>query len=228
MITFIIHAFKRPQRLQELRESMTRYYPDVPVLEYDDSKYDRGLSWGRNWLVSMVRTPYYVLFDDDFVVTKETRIELMLDKIQQGYDIVGGALKEDGNIRHFEGRYKLEDGHLEYIRTTEEPLDFVFNFFMAKKEVKGWDNRLKLAEHTAFFLDNIGRWKIGYEPNCVITHKPYKFGDYLEYRNRAWKYFDDYMKRKGIHTVTNFDGIVYKLGDYKEYQKKYEDSISKS
>jgi len=224
-LTFIIHTFKRPECLNRLKESIKRSYPDVEILVYDDSDYDKGLSWGRNYLVSQVKTPYYLLLDDDFVFTPETRVQLLLDMMGH-YDIVGGALREDGNIRHYEGRYELKEGHLKYIPSTTEPLDFVFNFFMAKKEVTGWDERLKMAEHTAFFLSNKGRWKIGYEPRCIVEHHPIKTRDYLEYRNRAWKYFDDYMVWNNIETVENFEGEVYKLGDYKIYHKEYADSIS--
>ncbi len=152
---------------------------------------------------------------------------MLLNKIKQGYDIVGGSLFQDGEVRHYEGRYELKEGHLKYIPSTEEPLDFVFNFFLAKKEVTGWDERLKLAEHTAFFLTNKGKWKIGYERNCIIEHRPVKMPDYLEYRNRAWKYFDDYMIWNDIKTVENFEGGVYKLGDYKEYIKEYDKQIRK-
>lgn len=224
-VTFIIHTFKRPECLKKLQDSIKKFYPDTPMLVYDDSEDDKGLSWGRNYLVSQVKTPYYLLLDDDFVFTPNTKVELLLDRIKD-HDIVGGSLFQDGEIRHYEGRYELKEGHLKYIPSTTEPLDFVFNFFLAKREVTGWDERLKMAEHTAFFLSNKGRWKIGYEPQCIITHMPKKEGQYLLYRNRAWKYFDDYMIWNNIETVENFEGGVYKLGDYKQYQKDYEDSIS--
>ena len=223
-MTFIIHTFKRPEQLARLLKSIKRYYPEVETIVYDDSDHDRGLSYGRNWLVSNVKTDYYVLLDDDFVFTEKTKIDLLKKKLDEGYDIVAGALEQDGKIRHFEGQYDLKDGHLKYLK--KEPYDFVFNFFMAKKSVSGWDERLKLAEHTAFFLSNKGKWKIGYEPNCVITHIPYEYGEYVAFRNRAGKYFDDYMVWNGLKTVTNLDNGVYKLGDYKKLQKDYEDSIS--
>jgi len=224
MVTFIIHTFKRPKCLGVLLRSIKRFYPEQKVLVYDDSEADKGLSWGRNHLVSQVKTPYYLLLDDDFEFTRETKIELLLKKIKN-HDIVGGALREDGVIRYYEGRYELKDGHLKYIQSTEEPLDFVFNFFLAKKEVSGWDNRLKLAEHTAFFFTNKGKWKIGYESRCIIEHKPIYTKNYLEYRNRGWKYFDDYLVWNNIKSVTDFDGGTYKLGDYIKYYKDYEDTL---
>jgi len=222
-ITFIIHTFKRPKCFSNLLKGIKKYYPENKVIVYDDSNHDRGLSWGRNHLVSQVKTPYYLLLDDDFEFTAETKIELLK---KEGYDIVGGAIRQDGNIRHYEGRYELKDGHLKYIPSVKEPLDFVFNFFLAKREVTGWDVRLKLAEHTAFFFTNKGKWKIGYEPRCIITHKPVATPDYKKCRNRAWEYFNDYMVWNNIKTVTNFEEGTHKLGDYKKYIKEYEDTIS--
>lgn len=87
-MTFIIHTFKRPDCLSRLLESIKEYYPNTPVIVYDDSEFDRGLSWGRNHLVSQVKTKYFLLLDDDFVFTNETKIERLVEKAEQGYDIV--------------------------------------------------------------------------------------------------------------------------------------------
>lgn len=200
-MTFIIHTFKRPDCLKRLLDSIKEYYHNTPVIVYDDSEFDRGLSWGRNHLVSQVKTKYFLLLDDDFVFTNETKIERLVEKAEQGYDIVGGALRENGNIRHYEGRLELEDRVLKHIFTTEEPLDFVFNFFIGRtekfKECK-WDEELKLCEHTAFFFNNKGKLKIGYEPNVIIEHKPVKTADYTAYRNRAEGYYKKWKEKNNI------------------------------
>lgn len=44
-ITFIIHTFKRPDCLKRLQDSIKEFYPDVKTIVYDDTEYDRGLSW---------------------------------------------------------------------------------------------------------------------------------------------------------------------------------------
>ena len=208
-MTFIIHTFKRPECLDRLLESIKEFYPKVPVIVYDDSKFDKGLSWGRNHLVSQVKTKYFLLLDDDFVFTKETKIEKLIEKAEQGYDIVAGALRENGNIIHYEGRYELENDILKLILNTEEPLDFVFNFFIGRtekfKECK-WDEDLKLCEHTAFFFDNKDKLKVGYEPSVIIEHKPVRPADYMSYRLRAIDYAEIWKKKKGIKDIKKIYG----------------------
>lgn len=196
-ITFIIHTYKRPGCVKRLLESIKQFYPKVPVLVYDDTDFDRGLSWGRNHLVSQVKTPYFLLLDDDFVFTEDTKIERLYDKAEQGYDVVAGALLEN-SILHYEGRFKLEDGILRYIKTTEEPLDYVLNFFVGRtekfRECK-WDEELKLAEHTAFFFVNKGKLKIGYDSSVIVKHLPEKPDGYAEDRKRGGRYFKYWMKK---------------------------------
>lgn len=204
-VTFIIQTFKRPDELQRLLDSIKEFYPNQTVLVYDDSEFDRGLSWGRNWLVSQVKTPLYLLLDDDFVFTPQTKIERLLDKLNKGYDMVSGAIKTD-NICHYEGRYTKRGTELEYATAWEEPYDFVFNFFLAHTDVNGWDESLKLAEHTAFFLAHQNTWKIGYEPECVIDHRQVRTEEYNVYRVRAKQFFLTFLKRFGFTRVHGIGG----------------------
>lgn len=214
-ITFIIQTFLRPACLDKLLKSIEKYYPDVPVLIYDDSEYDRGLSWGRNYLVSQVKTKYFLLLDDDFVFTSKTKIEKLVAKAEQGYDLVAGALLQDKKIIHYEGRYEYYDNILKYIPSTTEPLDFVFNFFVARTEkIKEcqWDEDLKLAEHTSFFFRHRGKLKIGYIPEVIVEHCPDKSDpEYVVKRRRGGQYFRKFMRKKGIKEVIGFDGGSLKL-----------------
>jgi len=204
-ITFICHAFKRPESLLALKQSIEQFYPKNTLIVYDDSDYDKGLSWGRNHLVAQVETPLYLLLDDDFVFTAQTRVEKLLEKLNRGYDIVGGAIWQD-NLRHYEGRYIIKRTELEYSTAWEEPYDFVFNFFLAHKHVVGWDESLKLAEHTAFFLAHQNTWKIGYCPECVIEHHQVRDEEYATYRVRAKAFFQDFIKRFGFTRVHGIGG----------------------
>jgi glycosyltransferase involved in cell wall biosynthesis len=217
-ITFIIHTYKRPGCVKRLIESIKDFYPDIPVLVYDDTEFDRGLSWGRNHLVSQVKTPYFLLLDDDFVFTADTKIERLYEKAEQGYDVVAGALLEN-SILHYEGRYELEDGVLRYIPTTEEPLDYVLNFFVGRtekfKECK-WDEELKLGEHTAFFFAHKGKLKIAYDSSAIAKHLPEKPEGYAEDRKRGGHYFRYWMKKMGINEVINTKGESLRVSKVKK------------
>ena len=191
-ITFIVHTFKRPNCIKRLLISKEKYYPEIKILVYDDSEYDRGVSWGRNYLVSKVETPYYILLDDDWIFTPDTKIEKLLYKIEQGYDIVAGEM--GGKC----GKLKKKDGALLRIITTEEPLDWTNNFFIAKKSVTGWREELKIGEHFAFFWEHRGRWKIGYEGSCKIKHLQENSPEYNKYRSRSVPLKMEYFKTQGI------------------------------
>lgn len=209
-ITFIIQTFKRQECLDKLLESVKLYYPNIPVIIYDDSINDMGLSWGRNYLVSQVKTKYFLLLDDDFVFTKKTKIETLYKRAKKGYDVVAGSIVENGLKKHYEGRYTFEDGCLTYIPCSKKPFDFVFNFFVGKtskfKECK-WDEELKLAEHTAFFFKNKGRLKIDYIESVEVDHHPVRHLEYIHYRKRAKYYFKIWAEKNNIQQVVDYNGI---------------------
>ena len=218
-ITFIIHTFKRPEQSQRLLDSIHKFYPDAKTLVYDDSEHDKGVSWGRNHLVSRVQTDYFLLLEDDFIFTERTNIEKLKTRILKGYDVVAGCLTTNGVKSHYEGVYDLTEGVLTYVAKTEEPYEFVFNFFLGRTEtfrtVK-WDEELKIGEHTAFFFEHRGKLKISYVGEVEVEHKQVKTPEYLKYRNRAWKFLDVFLKKYNLKEIRTFDGTVaYKLGDYK-------------
>lgn len=203
-ITFIITTYKRPQCLRILQESIKKYYPSVSVLVYDDTEFDRGVSWARNYLISQIKTKYFLILDDDFVFNEDTIIEKLYKKAERGYDIVAGSILQDNEIIHYEGFYQLEDDILKLVFRKKEPFDFVFQFLVGRtekfKECK-WDEEIKIGEHTAFFFDNKGKLKIGYEPSVIIEHLPIKKPEYMFYRNRATTYFKKWMNKRNIKEV---------------------------
>ena len=109
----------RTEHMAALALSIRRIYPNIRVIVGDDtpeysgnnppewSKHpqttlmalppDCGLALGRNILVDAVTTPYFVLLDDDFIVTENTRLESMLQVLfdNPDVDIVGGGLTDD-------------------------------------------------------------------------------------------------------------------------------------
>lgn len=208
-ITFIIHTFKRPDCLKRLQDSIKEFYPDVKTIVYDDTEYDRGLSWGRNYLVSQVKTKYFLLLDDDFVFTDKTKIEKLYNKVEKGYDLVAGSIEENDEIKHYEGRYELIGDCLKYIPSKKEPFHFVYNFFVGRtktfKKYK-WDEELKLAEHTAFFFEHKDLLKIGYLKDVSIKHLPERSQDYQDFRLRGKQYFRKWADKKGIVSVIDYNG----------------------
>jgi hypothetical protein len=217
--TLIVKSFLRPHCVERLLQSIAQFYPDLPVIVADDSDpatqeriaqlahtcvddrltflklpFDVGLSAGRNRLVDAARTPYVILFDDDFVLTNETRLDVLVEHLRADkYDLVGGSwILPDGQIEHFEGYMELTSGILrlspleQYKR--HQGADIVLNFFAAKTDMLKairWDENLKQSEHFDFFLQcQQHRVRVGYEPTVNILHDKQMPEDYKEFRMR--------------------------------------------
>lgn len=201
-VTLIIKTFERPRTLDRLLRSIQASpAADCPVLISDDSlhpaendlfgrenihyfklPYDSGLSYGRNYLVERVTTPYCVLLDDDFFFIPATRLEIFLDIVKhKGFDLAAGIY--DGP--HFGPGYgiiELTDNNLT-IKMGAPPrtifnglpvYDMANNFFLAKTETLRnvpWDNRFKIyGEHTDFFYRYSARYKVTVTEEVAIGH----------------------------------------------------------
>src|SRR5262245_4005966 len=102
--TFIIKTLLRPRCVHRLIDSIFAMYPTAQILVADDSPTpisrkdvkifhlpnDCGISFGRNYLVDRVDTPFFVCCDDDVVLTQETHIDkLLLPLHADTFDLVG-------------------------------------------------------------------------------------------------------------------------------------------
>ena len=185
-------------------------------------EFDKGLSYKRNFLVKNTKNDYKLILEEDFVFTDKTHLNILSDYIEEKPEvgIVGGAIEQDGQLRHYEGwfdkRFKtLKKTPLDYDNLKEyEECDCVFNFFLARKEVFNevkWDEHIKVGgEHTDFFLRlKDTYWKVGYVPNVLIDHiqdhpkeyKPYRKRDFIAYM----------MKKHKINKIIDFNGRLYEL-----------------
>lgn len=200
--TVLFQTFKRPHACQRLINSIIKYYPNLYpnfVIINDDSKYDRGLSWGRNFLVSQAKTKYVLIIDDDTVFTQDTKLEKLeaimdtteLDILafECGFDYIGSYYIENNKV------------HLLPQRNKHGLYDYVPNMFIARREslIKHpWDERLKIGEHFAYFYEHYPNLKIDYTNKVSILHKHISDSFYKEFRGRGLQYAKEYMRRKNI------------------------------
>ena len=203
-VTALVKAFERPKSLDLLIRSIRRFYPGLKVLVGDDGftpsprsdvgylrlPPDIGLSAGRNAMVSMVDTPYFLLLEDDMEFSAETRIELLAQLVSDDVvDLAAGDLvrckKKLFYVRrkpqHYNGLFDLRDGHLRLVEGNlgggleYQLCDIVANFFVARTaqilQIGGWDEDLKLQEHEEFFFrtKRCGL-RIGFCPGVQIYH----------------------------------------------------------
>eukprot|EP00946_MAST-07B_sp_MAST-7B-sp1_P005211 g5211.t1 len=201
LVTVVIKYISRfrSRHVNRLIKSIRAFYPTIEILVADDSvkrspteapysipvwarddhtqliilPEDSGLSLGRNILVHSVKTRFFVLFDDDFIVTRYTRIEKFLGILLLNSDVivVGGGLSlgatPDTNNPSYES-YGLDATVIAHSKTavfkkSAAPLDAhgcrrvdaTFNFFMADTAAirkTPWNPELKINEHEALFL----------------------------------------------------------------------------
>ncbi len=239
-VTIIIKTFERPHLVRRLVQSIRQFYPDVRVLVGDDSRepqpvegaellalpHDIGLSAGRNRLVDAVETEHTLLLDDDFVFGPDTRIELLQAALDAGFDLaagrVGGAeyhglLLRTGDTLHclYRQQRRVHNGYPVF--------DMTWNFFLARtqalREVR-WDEELKLAEHTDFFLRATQRpLLITHVPEVNIGHVQEHSGNYARYRQRGIYYRIRFLQKHGLVRLVKFNGEESTI---LEYVNKYE------
>lgn len=210
--TVVIKAHERPGYLDDLLNSIHRYYPGAKILVGDDSKwisnridvdivrlsYDIGLAAGRNCLIQQVKTPFTLLCDDDFVFTEKTKIELLHGELlKTGFDLISGLTTCWKPRAPFVGHFVQEDSVLylrqgpAYVHNGFPCYDVVENFFLAKTEslqkVK-WDDKLKVGEHIDWCLRaRESGLLIGFTPFVTIVDQSPLMPDtdYAKHRTRA-------------------------------------------
>lgn len=248
-ITVLIKTMMRPKSLKRLIRSLLKYYPDICIMiaddgiesskseicnefadaniEYYELPHDSGLSYGRNYLLERVNTPYFLLCDDDFVIDSSLNLNALMDILnKKNLDILGGYIRNYKIVKNLLDRcivYAQKVFHYEictnYIGSIEhkdeelivhyrrkafpeyEETDLCPNFFIAKtkriKEMGGWDNDLKLQEHTEFFLraKEFGI-RVGSTNQMSVKHFPIQNKDYSSKRGRDFSSI--FLKKHGI------------------------------
>ena len=187
-------------------------------LKFFPLSFDVGLSAGRNLLLEHVDTPYFILLDDDLVFVEQTRIECLLMLLERhSLDLVAGAKRLDGKPLPFEGALELEAGSRTLYRRRgcaievfddHVRFDYVHNFFAARTQriraLGGWDDQLKLGEHTEFFLRlKLRDAKVGFTPDVVVEERRHRSNLYQRYRRRASTF-----KQQYFYPSYNIDRVV--------------------
>ena len=117
--------------LKRLLDSISKFYPSVTVIVADDTPselYERisskkypnvkqfkmpaesGFFAGRALAISQVLTDFFVTVDDDFIVTENTKLEYLVEIIDEsGYDVIGGTVVENDKQDSWDkfGRFEI-------------------------------------------------------------------------------------------------------------------------
>lgn len=227
-VTFGIKTFMRPRKLDRLIRSIQSFYPGANICVADDNNsstprndvtyyvlpFDKGLSFGRNYLVSHSQTKYFLTLDDDHVFCTNTQIDKLLAILDSSdLDIIAGIICENGKVfrqgggileikerKLYKYRKYYEQFSIKFNRTDliYQTVDYCSNFFLAKTSkllAFPWDENLKMEEHNDFFLKAKGKLKVAYCPSVYVEHYPSRDAAYMKFRRRGSQ-FHDYFKRK--------------------------------
>lgn len=212
-VTVLIKTFIRPADCDKLLNSIRKFYPTVPVVivnDGDDGRvwedeytktvtmpFDSGISAGRNEGLKHVSTKYFILTDDDWVFTKDTDLQVLKDLLEESdLDLLGGWLT---NHRDHQW-YVFDRGDNVGLRDKKPGIphetldngvvivDWTQNYFIAKTQAvldRPWDNKLKVREHSAFFLKYRDTWRVGWTNKSSIMHQQnHRDLRYKSYRHR--------------------------------------------
>lgn len=180
-VVFCIKAYKRPEALYRLQASIREYYPDVLVVTNEDP----GIDVGRNQMVRETTHPFVLMLDDDFCFTKETRIEHLLNHMEDPeLGIVAGIVMDilqDGQrvARNSGGAFRVANGYARLDKRLPEHgkyTDVTPNFCLIRREV--FDTcRYRWgigAEHLDFFMQvKDAGWKVVQLDSVSIDHYPF-------------------------------------------------------
>ncbi|KFO34943.1 Beta-1,4 N-acetylgalactosaminyltransferase 2 [Fukomys damarensis] len=200
LVTIATKTFLRPHKLKTLLQSIRKFYPDLTVIVADDSEkpvkiddelvehyimpFGKGWFAGRNLAISQVTTKYVLWVDDDFVFIPKSKIETLVEVLENTeLDVVGGSVQgntfqfklfleqsEAGDCLHRRpGSFQRLDGFPSCVVTSG-----VVNFFLAHTERLqrvGFDPRLQRVAHLEFFIDGLGSLLVGSCPEVVMGHQ---------------------------------------------------------
>ncbi|TRZ02518.1 hypothetical protein DNTS_026573 [Danionella cerebrum] len=175
LVTIATKTFLRYEKLQDLIDSIRKYYPTVTIVIADDSEHPKtvsgpyiehyimpfGKGWfaGRNLAVSQVTTKYV-----GGAVREATGYT---STYRQTISIEPG--EEDGDCLHMRrGFHHFIQGFPHCVIT-----DGVINFFLArtdKVQQVGFDPRLARVAHLEFFIDGLGSLHVGSCDDVIVNH----------------------------------------------------------
>lgn len=197
-MTAIVATREREVPLDQMVTSFHHHYPKLKIIAVDSSERatkrndilhilvdsDIGISRPRNIALSEVKTPLFLLLDDDYVCTAKTDLQKLINQIDWSHSIVWWSLRNVETEQYdFHGYYEIIQDTLYHFVDQKNPLshkyETLFNFFVGQTDVvnRMWwrDDQLKYArEHDDFFLTaKQNDVSISYDPSVSIDHYNY-------------------------------------------------------
>lgn len=200
-----------------MRLGIETFVRDDPHTEELTLPSDCGISFGRNYMVNVTTTRYFILLDDDHVFDDTTNLTVLTNGIRKDeFDMVGIRVRNLPGIDELERTGILIPRYVALIQKLEQriltlcvwnenkgpsifgithpiPVDVLHNAFIGRTAIlrkHPWRDVLKVNEHMTFFLDakNAGL-RVGYLPSVFIHHRSRDYSDcYYKIRFREDQY----------------------------------------
>ena len=201
----VIPTFEREKEIVWLVESLNLYNPDLKIIVVDTSNninwvlnklwrkinmryahmLNKGISFSRNTWLEYVNTDFTLCMDDDFIISKKTKLASFIKKFKDSnLDILWWEVNNVWSEKY--------DFHWKYFFLWITLIHFIWlwanidwnmlkcdvmpNYFLSKTssilEIWWWDELLRFArEHDDFFLNaknnNLTVW---YDPSFWVDH----------------------------------------------------------
>jgi hypothetical protein len=198
-----IYLIDQGNRANEKEKFYDIYRNKGHIIEYSD--FDIGLSAARNIILSKIIEPLVIISEDDIeLLSNPYNLISYFDK-DKNLGIIGGLpiTQPSGKQERYNYELDFNNGILHYKKS--QKLDIVENFFIARRklfdDVK-YDDKLKICEHTDFFLQlkQLNKWNIIQTDDLKGNHYPIRTSDYNKYRSRG-EYEIQFKNKWGIKNV---------------------------
>ena len=185
-LTAIVYTSGRQQSVTRLINSVAWLYPQMKVLVADDSRQpqpmagaepvkmpvDSGVSACRNALLARIRTPYFLLLEDNQELNRGSHVDKLLAAVAGGKcDLAAGDMVSCRRRFGLFTKREADPGHAtvdvtpEVVKVTAgarpgvdgvQGCDVAHNFFVARTDkvraMGGWDPQLLVDERLEFFV----------------------------------------------------------------------------
>lgn len=270
-IVVSIKTFLRDKYLYRCVDSLLKIYPDIKIAICDDGRsneeknifynelrrkghyifklpFNVGMTEGRNYIVAYTKERYILYIDDDFIFSKEAKVENFLKILQARSDVgmAAGRIREKGIVKNYQGylikknnyliQKKLKMKNWEKTKGIKYKLcDLAFNYYLIRREVfrnTKYDDNVKIGcAHTDFFMAvKDAGWKIAFTPDSIIDHEHTMENkntkEYEKFRRKTKGYIY-FSKKRGIRHIKYFNGdeldLIYfkRKIKFKNIIKKY-------
>ena len=252
-ITVAIKTFERPELVKRAVSSLRHFHPTMPVVIADDSKepisfnedpytealhlpFDTGISYGRNRAIERVKTPYYLLMDDDYFFKADCNLEGLVKVLETtDFDIISMRVlnyrAKKGYCRgelHFAGTMEREGTQMVHYIGKNRGIyqgypcfDIIHNCYLARTnkvaKIK-FDEKIKIGkEHGDFFLEaKKNGVLVTIAKDSYIHHLQANSSNYNNFRDRGDQFTEYYFKKHRLDSEKTL-GSEYKIVDKVKY-----------